>query len=120
MTTCFRMPDTRVGVSTAELLNSSATEQRTVELTGIIADPTKSHFFNTDCVSCHTETRLLRTKIPGTVISGVDASVLPKSRWNVRNFGWGAEGGSFKPTITRRTATETDEVVKAVNQLLTQ
>jgi hypothetical protein len=120
MTTCFRMPDTRVGVSTAELLNSSATEQRTVELTGIIADPTKSHFFNTDCVSCHTETRLLRTKIPGTVIPGVDASVLPKSRWNVRNFGWGAEGGSFKPTITRRTATETDEVVKAVNQLLTQ
>ncbi|WP_104840076.1 hypothetical protein [Sinorhizobium fredii] len=118
ITTCFRMPNTRVGVSTAELLRQESSKERNIEVTEIIADPARSHFFNTDCVSCHTETRLLLKKVPDTVIPGVDVSVLPRSRWNVRNFGWGFEGGTFKPTITRRTATETDEVVKAANQLL--
>ncbi|TAV19063.1 hypothetical protein [Rhizobium ruizarguesonis] len=118
ITTCFRMPDTRAGVSTAELLNSTPTVQRAAEVTGIVADPAKSHFFNTDCVSCHTETRLLLKQKPGTAILGVDVSVLPSSRWNVRNFGWGAEGGSFRATITRRTAAETAEVVNEANRLL--
>ncbi|WP_394890515.1 hypothetical protein ACG873_03815 [Mesorhizobium sp. AaZ16] len=118
MTRCFRLPNDRKGVSTAELFDSAATPARTIEVTGIIADPTKSHFFNTDCVSCHTETRLLRAKVPEKVIPGIVEAVLPKSRWNVRNFGWGPESAGFRPTITRRTATETDEVVKAANELL--
>ncbi|USJ27570.1 hypothetical protein [Ensifer adhaerens] len=118
MTTCFRKPADRVGVSTVELFSASATPQRTVEVTETIADPSKSHFFNTDCLSCHTETRLLLAKSPGTAITGVDASVLPETQWNVRNFGWGSEFGRMKPTITRRTATETDEVVNAANLLL--
>ncbi len=118
LSTCFRSPDARVGVSTSELLSTAASEQRTKEITGLIADPSKSHFFNTDCISCHTETRLLRTKVPDFSFPGLDQAVLPKSSWNVRNFGWGFEGGSFKPTVTRRTAAETEEVVKAANDLL--
>ena len=118
MTTCFRPPSDRKGVSTATLLKGPATEQDTITLTGIIADPSKSHFFNTDCVSCHTETRLLRSKSPTTKIEGVAEAVLPKDQWNVRNFGWGLESGKLRPTITRRTVTETDEVVKAANELL--
>ncbi|MCY1308179.1 hypothetical protein D9M70_581680 [compost metagenome] len=94
------------------------TPQRIAEVTEIIADPAKSHFFNTDCVSCHTETRLLLGKVSSAVIAGVDASVLPETQWNVRNFGWGAEFDRMKPTVTRRTATETEEVVKAANLLL--
>ncbi|WP_137930676.1 hypothetical protein [Mesorhizobium comanense] len=118
MTTCFRLPGDRRGVSTATLLNGTASEQDTIALTATIADPSKSHFFNTDCVSCHTETRLLRSRSPTTSIEGVAEAVLPKDRWNVRNFGWGLEPGGLRPTITRRTATETDEVVKAANELL--
>lgn len=120
VTTCFRPPNDRKGVSTATLLKAPATEQDTIALTNIIADPSKSHFFNTDCVSCHTETRLLRSKSPTTRIEGVAETVLPKNQWNVRNFGWGAEAGGLRPTITRRTATETNEVVKAANELLQQ
>lgn len=118
ITTCFHMPGARVGVSTAELLDSSPAEQRTLDVTEMVADPSTSHFFNTDCVSCHTETRLLLKQTPTTAIDGVDPAVLPASKWNVRNFGWGAEGGSFRPTITRRTAAETAEVVNAVNKML--
>lgn len=119
MTICSRPPSDRKGVSTATLLKASPSEQDTITLTNIIADPSKSHFFNTDCVSCHTETRLLRSKSPTTKIEGVADTVLPKDRWNVRNFGWGREaGGDMRPTITRRTATETAEVVKAANALL--
>lgn len=118
MTTCFRPPNDRKGVSTATLLKAAATEQDTITLTDIIADPSKSHFFNTDCVSCHTETRLLRSSSPTTKIAGVAEAVLPKNQWNVRNFGWGLEAGGLRPTITRRAATETDEVVKAANELL--
>jgi hypothetical protein len=116
ITTCFRMPDTRVGVATAELLSDTTTSDRLTEVTGTIADPVKSHFFNTDCVSCHTETRLVR-EVTGTEIPGVDEAVLPKTTWNVRNFGWGSEFGRIKATITRRTATETEEVVMAINKL---
>jgi hypothetical protein len=117
-TTCFRLPNTRTGVSTAELMATAATADRTREVTGIVADPRKSHFFNTDCVSCHTETRLFRTKLPGEPIPGIVEAVLPQFRWNVRNFGWGLDTAGFKPTITRRTANETDEVVTAANKLL--
>ena len=61
---------------------------------------------------------MLRTHVPDEPIPGIAAEVLPSKNWNVRNFGWGPEAAGFRPTITRRTATETDEVVKAVNTLL--
>jgi hypothetical protein len=125
MTSCFVGLDKRKGVSTAKLLVEEAAgtdgpefQKLVSELTAVIADPAKSHFFNTDCISCHTETRLLRTHVPDEPIPGIAAEVLPSKNWNVRNFGWGPEAAGFRPTITRRTATETDEVVKAVNTLL--
>ena len=79
MTTCFRLPNTRTGVSTAELMAPAATADRTREVTGIVADPKKSHFFNTDCISCHTETRLFRAKMPDEAIPGIAEAVLPKA-----------------------------------------
>lgn len=85
----------------------------------LIADPKRSHFFNTDCVSCHTETRLgmdLR-HIPG--ITAVNAGVRPNGPWNVRNFGWSPPiEGDVQGTATRRTAAETAEVVNYINNKL--
>lgn len=52
------------------------------------ADPTRSHFFNTDCVSCHTETCRAIDLPHVKSVAGVDNAVLPKDVWNVRNFGW--------------------------------
>ena len=65
----------------------------------LVANPQRAHFFNTDCISCHSESsrrNLLKIdKTPNDFqfaipagISGVDESFLPKSKWNVRNFGW--------------------------------
>jgi hypothetical protein len=105
----------RKGVSTADLFDASADETRVKEVVDIIADPGKSHFFNTDCVSCHTDTRQAMQRIPGFNVPEVAADVLPQGRWNVRNFGW------FPPssaTATRRTATETAEVVGFINKEL--
>ncbi|MGI9502112.1 MAG: hypothetical protein ACR2RE_03530 [Geminicoccaceae bacterium] len=113
-------PENPDGVSTAELFPSGDPE-RMREIIDIIADPTQAHFFNTDCVSCHTETRR-EMDLLGTdrIDAAVDPSVLPTELWNVRNFGWFPSflnGGVFA-TATRRTATETEEVVDAVNALL--
>jgi hypothetical protein len=77
----------------------------------VIDDPAKSHFFNTDCVSCHTETTAAMDLLHATTIPGVDTAVLPNGLWNVRNFGW---KGSH-PTVTRRTAAETAAVVASIN-----
>ena len=115
-------PENPRGVSTAELFPSSDPE-RMREIVDIVADPTRAHFFNTDCVSCHTETRR-EMDILGTdqVDAPVDPRVLPTELWNVRNFGWFPSflnGGVFA-TATRRTATETEEVVQAVNAMLAE
>src|ERR1700677_3455754 len=86
---------------------------KTKQILDVIADPGKSHFFNTDCVSCHTETRrtieLLNTKD----IPGIDPAALPTGSWDVRNFGWAppAGKGAFHAEVTRRTAAETTAVV---------
>ncbi|MEZ5931078.1 MAG: hypothetical protein R3F54_03860 [Alphaproteobacteria bacterium] len=114
-------PATPRGVSTAELFpNGDATRMR--EIVDVIADPARAHFFNTDCVSCHTETRremdLLRTT---RIDAPVDPDVLPTELWNVRNFGWFPSflnPGVPRATATRRTAAETKEVVGALNALL--
>lgn len=110
-------PANPIGVSTAELFpDGDAARMR--EIVDVIADPTKAHFFNTDCVSCHTETRR-EMDILGTneVDAPVDPAVLPTELWNVRNFGWFPPFPSGTPlaTVTRRTATESEEVVEAIN-----
>ncbi|MGB7249638.1 MAG: hypothetical protein WBC73_11925, partial [Phormidesmis sp.] len=103
--------DGKSGVSTAVLFEADAQSKLTSksfpdrsrpllqDIPDIIANPERSHFFNTDCVSCHSESArrqklgiptkdaLFQSQLPKG-ISGVNAAVLPKSDWNVRNFGW--------------------------------
>ena len=128
----FLPPAKRKGVSTAELFDLGdrpVTDPKTAahvkEVVDIIADPTRSHFFNTDCVSCHTDTRRTLDLLPGAKIPGVDPSALPGSKWNVRNFGWSLSKEAEKPgdkavtsaaTATRRAASETQAVVDYINR----
>lgn len=90
-----------------------------------IANPSLSHFFNTDCVSCHSESTrrsILKLgsfqssfKFPLPVgISGLDPAVAPTGIWNVRNFGWGDTTGV--PTISQRTANEAANSADFINK----
>jgi hypothetical protein len=111
----------RRGVSTADLfVNPAPTADKTKQILDVIADPTKSHFFNTDCVSCHTETRRSMELLNTKDIPGIDSAVLPNGPWDVRNFGWAppAAKGPFHAEVTRRTATETSAVVTFINSEL--
>jgi hypothetical protein len=106
----------RRGVSTANLFaNPPPPTDKTKEILDTIADPSKSHFFNTDCISCHTETRLTRDLLNIKDISGIDSAALPSGSWDVRNFGWGDGKAGMQPTVTRRTANETAAVVAFIN-----
>jgi len=124
----------RKGVSTAELfdlgdkeLTDPKAKARVKEVVDVIADPTRSHFFNTDCVSCHTDTRRTLDLLgSGAQIPGVDPAALPGNKWNVRNFGWslskpadptkpGDKSVEAASTATRRAASETRAVVDYVN-----
>jgi hypothetical protein len=108
----------RKGSSTADVFANPNISNPSAIL-DLIADPEKSHFFNTDCVSCHTETRLGMDQLNITNVAGVDPSVLPNGPWNVRNFGWSPPiEGSVQGTVTRRTAAETAAVVKFMNAQL--
>jgi hypothetical protein len=113
----------RHGVSTSSLFPDpprSANRTRNVlNVLNVIADPTRSHFFNTDCVSCHTETRRAMELLNPHDMPKIKAAPLPNGPWNVRNFGWsplveGPEHG----TVTRRTAVETAAVVDFINAKL--
>jgi hypothetical protein len=111
----------RSGVSTADLfVNPAPPADKTKQILDVIADPTKSHFFNTDCVSCHTETRRSMELLNTKDIPGIDSAVLPNGPWDVRNFGWAppAAKGPFHAEVTRRTATETSAVVTFINSEL--
>ena len=110
----------RKGVSTAELFDTQAPPPDKIKSTlDLIADPTKSHFFNTDCVSCHTETRRGMDLLALTEIPGIDTAVLPNGQYNVRNFGWSPPiEGPVQGTVTRRTAAETGAVVTFINSEL--
>ena len=105
------------GVSTADLFVAQPPPaDKTKEILDVIADPARSHFFNTDCVSCHTETRRAMELLKVKDLPGVDQAALPSDPWNVRNFGWGpAAKGPAQATVTRRTAAETDAVVRFIN-----
>lgn len=130
-------PEADAGVTTSSLFGAgNNSPDRAAEIAEIIADPEQSHFFNTDCVSCHTETRraLDAASDPETVAAqiardeGLAAADLPRSpdgmagrfdRWNVRAFGWfpgfPPTDGRAHATVTRRTARETAEVVACLN-----
>src|SRR5882762_7468810 len=109
----------RSGVSTTELfLSPSPSADKTREILDVIADPTKSHFFNTDCISCHTETRRAMDLLKVTYIPGVNQTALPNGQWNIRNFGWSPSTKGVQATVTRRTAAETAAVVTFINSEL--
>ena len=107
----------RNGVATADVFVASPPPAgKTQTILDVIADPIKSHFFNTDCVSCHTETRRAMELLNIKDIAGIDSAVLPDGPWDVRNFGWApSPRGPFQPTVTRRTANETAAVVAFIN-----
>jgi hypothetical protein len=115
----------RKGLATAALFDLGDQPAVTPQLVAqvnqtvdLIADPARSHFFNTDCVSCHTDTRRALDLLHATNVPGVDPAVLPKEKWNVRNFGWFPSflrPGNVEATATRRTAAETDAVVDFIN-----
>jgi hypothetical protein len=105
----------RKGFSTADVF-SNPQNSNIRNILDLIADPVKSHFFNTDCVSCHTETRLGIDQLNITNVPGVDPNVLPNGPWNVRNFGWSPPiEGPIHATATHRTAAETAAVVRFIN-----
>ena len=114
--------DERKGVATAELFDitlvgdektDKAAKAKVKPVVDAIADVSRSHFFNTDCVSCHTETRREMELLDKDAFPGISKKVLPASPYNVRNFGWFESA----PSVTRRTQTETAEAVECINHL---
>jgi hypothetical protein len=110
----------RHGSSTADVFGSPAPSSDKVrDILDLIADPNRSHFFNTDCISCHTETRRSMELLNIRDVPGIDPTVLPNGQWNVRNFGWSPPiEGPLQGTVTRRAANETGAVVKFINETL--
>jgi hypothetical protein len=107
----------RSGVSTSTAFAIPApSAAQTKQILDAIADPAKSFFFNTDCVSCHTETRRTMDLLKVTDVQGINRTALPNGQWDVRNFGWGDAGkAGMQATVTRRTANETASVVAFIN-----
>ena len=108
----------RHGVSTADIFaNPSMPAAQVKQILATIEDPTQSHFFNTDCVSCHTDTRLGMDILGIAKVPGIATAALPNGPYNVRNFGWSPpiEGPPSRATVTMRTAAETDAVVRFIN-----
>ena len=109
----------RSGVATAAVfVTPPPSADQTKQILDTIADPTKSFFFNTDCISCHTETRLTMDLPNFKGIPGINPNVLHDDPWDVRNFGWGNTKAGMQPTVTRRTANETAAVVSFINSQL--
>lgn len=126
------------GVSTSVLFSPNAASKfddpvfedtdlpRLRDISDIIANPETSHFFNTDCVSCHSESARRKELNTGDVdpqfrfqlppgISGVDSELLPQNKWNVRNLGW-FQRRTVVPTVTMRTANEAAESADFINK----
>ena len=113
----------RKGVATADLpadpARTAADKAKVLTVLNTIADPTKSHFFNTDCVSCHTETRRALELLQPRDVPKISAAPLPNGPWNVRNFGWSPLiEGDAAGSVSRRTAAETNAVVDFINAKL--
>ena len=132
--------DPKRGVSTSLLFPDPTDEQRGApaidglprptrqDVPDLIANPERAHFFNTDCISCHTESTrrhilklaagdgMFRFKVP-TGVSTVDPAHLPVDLWNVRNFGWfQRRDRTIMATVSMRTANEAAESVDFINR----
>jgi hypothetical protein len=116
--------DDRFGADTASLLMNDAEvmsdEERRKILKKIdtLVDPDASHMFNTDCVSCHTETRIGidLLKNDSHIKEDIDKLLLPDTIWNVRGFGWfPRRSGPAQPTVSHRVGKETFADLTFVN-----
>lgn len=98
------------------------------EIPDVIANPKICHVFNTDCVSCHTESSLRNSQQlpraasafafqPADGQGEIAPEILPGDVWNVRNFGWGVGLTGTHSTATMRTVNETAECVAFVNRV---
>ena len=101
------------------------TKVKNKDIADVIANPDMSHFFNTDCVSCHTESQRRNNKNRPIALGDfafkhggksppIAAECKATQKWNVRNFGWFPDffdGGKVSPSVTQRTANETAEVL---------
>ena len=106
----------RKGVSTSAVFaNPSMPADQAKQILDTIADPQKSFFFNTDCISCHTETTLTMDVLQLKEIPGINRAALPNGLWDVRNFGWGDTKSGMQATVTRRAANETAAAVASIN-----
>ena len=117
--------DQRNGADTASLLMNDDAEttsdeerKKILEKIDTLVDPDASHMFNTDCVSCHTETRigidLLRSD--SHIKEDIDKLLLPDQIWNVRGLGWFPRlSGPAQPTVSHRVGKETFAVLTFIN-----
>ncbi len=130
-------PDGSDGVTTSTLFAANAnTPEAAAAVAAVVADPRQAHFFNTDCLSCHTETRReidasadkAAASVAIATAEGIEPAAMPRGpddsarsfdQWNVRAFGWypgfGPAGARAHATVVRRTARETAEVVACLN-----
>lgn len=116
----------RFGVNVKGAAFSDSESPKLQDIPDIIANPGMSHLFNTDCVSCHTESARRKHFGIGKTdfefarpegISEVAPARLPLDQWNVRNFGWGhRQKGEPRATIVMRTANEAAESAHFINQ----
>jgi hypothetical protein len=115
--------DDRIGVATAPLMNTLAKSEDDrndiLQKINTLIDPDASHLFNTDCVSCHTETRLGITLLNGDahIKEDIDKRLLPNHPWNVRGFGWFPHPReTAQPTVSHRVGKETFAVLTFINE----
>lgn len=118
-------PDAKAETGQGESITGGDPEEgvKNRDIIDIVGDPARSHFFNTDCVSCHTETtraEILKIASGGLAfkkplnLSNLSDDVIPTNVWNVRNFGWGPPREA-KPTVSRRAFNETAESAEYIN-----
>jgi len=94
------------------------------DIPNIIANPNYCNVFNTDCISCHSESTrrsLLgleeNVKYKFSLENLVKKELLPTDIYNVRNFGWfGNITDMAKPIISMRTANETANVLEYIKK----
>lgn len=112
-------------LSTAPAFNKATVTEDQKQGLHKIEHPDDIHFFNMDCVSCHTSTTRITilNVVPKERFlphSGVTAfpqrdtiQALQKGNWSLRNFGY----FNGKPSVSMRTITETAEVVTFTNDI---
>jgi hypothetical protein len=107
------------------------------EILDTIADPKASHVFNTDCVSCHTETSLALNRFITDPYGQIrdeyqrlkdkygKHNKSPPTIFNLRNFGWAPvvdetdrARDRVLTTVTRRTEVDTEAVLNEINDRL--